>query len=58
MSGDDARVIFVKAGVVVGDGRNLRQHDVAWLPSEGWWCITCGHARCRMIRLVKETITP
>jgi hypothetical protein len=50
---DVAHVTHVRATV---RATRADVHDIGWLPAEGWFCITCGTARCRQIRLVRELV--
>lgn len=56
------RVTHVRAVVKVPTStRRFDAHDVAWLPSEGWFCSCGGSGRaghCDHVRLVLATLTP
>jgi hypothetical protein len=54
MTDTPGHVIYLKAAVGTGPAD---RHDIGWLPSEGWFCVTCAHNRCDRIAAVKNLTT-
>ena len=48
------RVQFIRAAVDAAAEGRPEPHDIGWLPSEGWFCTTCGNGRCEHIQQVSD----